>query len=122
MALISLVRAWARSRCAWNTKKLIWIPAANFFSSAASRCSARSRAALALSTRFWLVCTWRAASRTCVPICISRFLSCVCACEYCRRARARFVSCVLAPSGYDIVTPTVHVGNALEKTSPRTDP
>src|SRR5229473_544301 len=42
MARISLVRACARSRCAWNTKKLIWMPAANFFSSASRRRSVDS--------------------------------------------------------------------------------
>ena len=47
--------------------------------------------------------------------------SCASACAYCRRARARFVSCVLPPSGYDAVTEKVHVGNLLVSRSPSTE-
>ena len=56
------MRAWERSRWAWKTKKLVSMPAANFFSAASSRRSASERAARVLSTRFWFVWTVRAAS------------------------------------------------------------
>ena len=98
------------------------MPAANFFSAASRRRTASSRATRVVSTRFWLVCTCLATSRTWVAIWSSRFLSCVWACSYWSRARARLVSAVLAPIGYDTVTPSVHTGNVLVKTSPSTDP
>ena len=75
------------------------MPAANFFSSAASFCSASSREAVADSTRFWLASTCRATLRTCETTCISMLRSCVCDCAYCSFARSRLAFDVLVPSG-----------------------
>ncbi len=50
------------------------MPAASFFSSASSFFSCSSRDARADCTRCWLVCTLRAALRTCVATCICEVL------------------------------------------------
>ena len=57
----------ARSRCAWNTTKLVDVPAASLRCSASSRRSASDRDDARASPRAsGSVCTCRAASRTCV--------------------------------------------------------
>ena len=88
----SLLRACARSRCAWKTRKLVDVPAANF--AARRRAAARraARDARVLSTRCWLVWTWRAAAhlRRHLQLLILRLR--VCAWVFCSRARARLAS------------------------------
>ena len=100
MARTSLVRACARSRCAWNTKKLVWMPAANFFSSASSRfpasCARRARRLDALLVgldRARRLAHLRHDLQLEVPELRLRLLH-TAAC-----ARARLVCCVLVPSG-----------------------
>ncbi len=66
-------RASARSRCAWNTRNVVDMPAAYFFCSASSRRSINRSVAWVEATRFWLVSTCRATSRTEVATCSSRF-------------------------------------------------
>ena len=98
-ACSSLLRAWFRSRCACSTKKLVVMPAWNFFSSASRRFSASARDARVASTRLLLVVTVRATSRTSVATRMREASSCLAVCWFCSRARARLASCVEVPSG-----------------------
>ena len=99
MARCSLLRASARSRCACSTLNVVERPTPNFFCSASRRRSASERAACVVETRFRLVLTWRARSRTCCTTWRSRSRNCSRFCSLVSCWRSRLTLLPLRPIG-----------------------